>query len=208
MKTLTKQDFWLIQHWTKVRQLEDSMDAARQRYEGLFGEVHKQVRKGYPALDRWDSHMKPREIERWGGQVGFSKSSWPRNSATWPTGFYVWGISLEELTAENPPVPAASIWLAINKKTEKRMDSLRRSLAVKAPHIFKNRRIQWRSQDEEDDQTCLWYPFPEEPSKLLEMLRKDERSFVNCIAKHVELLAGFIPVMDDVLRAQRHARAL
>lgn len=198
MKTLTKQDYWILKRWREARQLEDCMDTARERYVGLFGEVHKQVKKHTPALDRWDPHMKPREIEEWGGNVVFSKSAWPCTSTTWRTGFYIWGVSLEELTAENPPAPGAYIWLAVNSQTDKRIDILRQRLAAKAPDIFKGRQIQW-SQHEEDSQTCLWYQFPEGNSQFLKMLTRDEKSFVDCIAKHIKLLSGFMPVMDAVL---------
>ena len=44
MKILRKQDKWLIKRWAKARQLEDSMDSARQRYADLFAEIHKQIR--------------------------------------------------------------------------------------------------------------------------------------------------------------------
>jgi hypothetical protein len=198
MKTLTEQDYWLLKHWRAGRQLEDCMNAVRQRYVDLFGEVHQQVKKCFPEVDRWHSHMTPREIREYGGNVIFSKSDWPYTSTTWRTGFYIGGISLDELTAENPPAPDAYIWLSVDKETDKRIDNLRRRLAAKAPHIFKNRRIQW-SQQEEDNQTCLWYPFRERPSELLAMLTKDEKSFVDCIAKHVKLLSEFIPDMDEVL---------
>jgi hypothetical protein len=174
------------------------MDAARQRYVELFGKVHKRVKTFAPALDRWDSHMKPREIEEWGGNVVFSKSDWPYTSATWRTGFYIWGMSLDELTADVPPAPGAYIYLAVDKQTDKRIEILRRRLAARASAVFKNRRIHWSSQDEDDKQICLWYPFLETHTDFLVML-DDEQSFVDCIAKHVKLLSGFIPVMDDVL---------
>lgn len=175
------------------------MDAVRQRYEGLFQEVHKRVRKRCPALDRLDLHLKPSEAKQWGGQAAFSKSSWPCTYSTWRTGFSIWGVSLDELTAANPPEPDAHIWLAVEKQADKRVGTLRRRLAAKAPRIFKNRRILWR-QDEEDDRVCLWYPLPEGTSGLLALLSKDDgESFVDCIAKHVELLAGFVPVLDAVL---------
>jgi len=198
MKTLTKQDEWLISRWRKARQLEDCMDATRQRYMNLFGQVHKLVKKCSPSLDRWDSHMRPREIRQWGGNVTFSKSGWPCTSATWRTGINIWGLSLDELTAANPPTPEACIWLAVHEETDKRVDNLRRRLAARAPQIFKNHRIQW-SQEDEDKQICLVYPLRERPSELLAMLTKDEKSFVDCIAKHVKLLSEFIPVMDEVL---------
>jgi hypothetical protein len=201
MKILSSQDQWLIKRWAKARQLEESMNVARQHYGDLFGDVHKQVKKRYPALDRCDSHMKPSEIELYGGgQVIFSKSSWPSVTTTWRTGICIWGISLDDLTAEAPPSLTASIYLAVSTDSDKRIDTLRHRLALKAPSILGNRRIQWQSDDEDDTKVCLLYQLPEGQSGLLAMLSKgDPASFVHCIAKHVELLARFIPVMDGVL---------
>jgi hypothetical protein len=37
-------------------------------------------------------HMRPRDIEQWGGQVGFAKMAWPGRYDERPTGIYIWGI--------------------------------------------------------------------------------------------------------------------
>ncbi len=206
MKTLHKQDQWLIKRWAKACQLEESMNSARQRYAALFTEAHKHVKKSHPALDSLNLHLEPRNVQGSGGQVAFSKTTWPTPWPTWPTGIYIWGITLDELTAESLPVPQACIWLASAKKADKRIDVLRRRLAAKAPHIFKSRRIQWNQEDEDDNRICLWYALPEGRDGLLQMLSNNEQSFVNCIAKHVGLLAAFMPVMDGVLLKRKPSR--
>lgn len=201
MRILRKQDQWLIKRWAKARQLEDSMESARQRYAELFTEIHKQVRKTHSALTRMYLHTQPRDIDNWGGQVGFAKAHWPGRYEEWPTGIYIWGISLDELTSDTAPAPTACIWLRLNSERteEARQAVLRRRLAAKAGHVFKNRRLNWTTEDEDDDNTCLWYPLPEGSEGLLKLLGTDERTFVDCIAKHVNLLAAFVPALDAVL---------
>jgi len=174
------------------------MQSARERFEELFTHVHHQVRKGHPSLSNLAVHLLRREVDEWGGQVGFSNPLWPMKYATWPTGIYLWGISLDELTSPNPPTPSIHIWLG-STRADKRIEPLRRRLSAELPQARRKRRIQWNEQDETDSRVCLWYALPEGSAGLLKKLCSDERSFVDCLVEHVTLMASFSQVLDSVL---------
>jgi len=100
---------WLIQNWERAGQLETAMNTTRERYEDLFTEIRKSVKKNHPALNM-NIHMTPRDIRNWwGGSVVFSKTGWAPIGETWPTGFYINNISLDELASNKKSEPAVSI---------------------------------------------------------------------------------------------------
>lgn len=199
---LSKQDQWLIKNWRQAAQLEKAMRSAREHYEALFTEVHKLVRIQHTHLDQMEVHLSASDVKNWGGQICISDSRWPniRNGERWHSGFYIWGVSLDELASEREIQPAASIWLSVKPNSgDKRLAVLRRELSAKAQTVFKNRNLTWRDNDPDDDRICLCFPLPEGRSKLLEMAMSDDRAFVQCLAKHLRLLASFSPILNKIL---------
>lgn len=197
---MNNQDRWLIERWEKIRQLEEAMNATRQRFENLFIEIHKCVKQNHPALDRLDIHLSPKEIENYGGNVVFSKRSWPSDWETWRTGIYLWGITLDELSSEKNSGPNVYIFFQ-GKKSDSRIEGFRHRIAKEAPRIFKGKKIVWETKDEDDNRTLLWYQMPERKSKLLKMLCDGkEQEFIDCIASHISLMCGFIPALDELLK--------
>jgi hypothetical protein len=201
MKTLDKQNIWMIANWEKLHQLENALNQTRENYVKVFGEIHNVVKQRHPALNRLDTYFSPNVIRSYGGQAAFSSRKWPYKYESWPTGIYIWGISLDELSGEKQIEPAVSIWVgAEQNKRDKRVEILRSRLAKKAKKIFAGKNLQWRSNDDEDNRICLIYPLPEERSKLIDLLvKKNGYGFVNYMANHVSLMAAFIPIIDDVL---------
>jgi hypothetical protein len=196
---MNNQDRWLIERWEKTRQLEEAMNATRQRFENLFVEIYKSVKQNHPSLDRLDLHLSPREIENYGSNVIFSKGSWPSGWETWRTGIYLFAISLDELSSEKKPGPDVSIFFQV-KKSDGRIEEFRKRIVQEAPRIFKDKKIVWETKDEDDNRTLLFYQMPEGKSRLLKMLCDGkEQEFVDCITSHISLLCGFIPVLDELL---------
>jgi hypothetical protein len=202
---LTKEDRWLIRNWKRAQHFEDAMYSERQRYQDLLHEVHKRVEKKYPKLKEWNQHelsgkVKEADWRYGGGCVGFSHPKWRRWSNSWPTGIWVSNISLDELVTEGAPKPTASIWLSSPKRDDKRIERVRNRLVAKSTRLRGRRSIHFRERDENDPQVCLCYDLPEEPRRLLAMVLQDGgQPFVGCIAGHVELMAGLLQGLDDLL---------
>jgi len=198
---LNNTDRWLIEHWEKLHQMENAMAGTRQRFESLFHAIHKKVKHTHPALDRMDIHFSQRELKNDGGSVIFSKGSWPSTwSEAWRTGFYVWGITLEQLAFESNDGPSMGIYFPVNK-SDRRIEKFRQRINEAAPRFLKNQKISEPIRDEDDTRTLLWYRMPEGQKKLLEMLcGGKEQAFIDCIARHVGILSSFIPVLDKLLK--------
>ena len=66
--------------------------------------------------------------------------------------------------------------------------------------VFKDHEVHWQTQDDEDYRTLLWYEMPEGQKQLLKMLiERKEEQFEHCIANHINLVCGFIPILDELL---------
>ncbi len=200
MKTLDKQNIWMITNWEKLRRLENAMNQARGNCTKLIGQIHASVKRRFPALDRNETYFSPNEIRDYGGQAAFSSGKWPYKYPKWRTGIYVSGISLDALTEEKQIEPAIFIWVGVGEnKRDERVEVLRARITQKAKKIFANKNLQWKSNDD-DWRVCLIYPLLEERSKLIELLVKSEgKGFVDCMVNHINRMAAFIPIMDEVL---------
>jgi hypothetical protein len=50
------------------------------------------------------------------------------------------------------------------------------------------------------NRTLIWFQIPEGKKQLLKMLfGGKEKQFEDCIANHIKLMGGFIPVLDKLL---------
>jgi CRISPR/Cas system-associated protein Cas5 (RAMP superfamily) len=203
MKTLDKQNIWIIANWEKLIRLEDAIGRTRENYVKVFGEIHKVVKQRHPALNRMTSHFSPKEIRDYEtGQAAFSSTNWPYKYESWRTGIYISGISLDELSGEKQTEqPAITIWVGTDDKIrDKKVEILRRRLSERSKKVFAGKNLQLKSVDGEDYRTCLMYPLPEDRSKLLDLLvKRDSKGFIDCMVNHVNLMASFIPIIDEVL---------
>lgn len=200
MKTLDKQNIWMIANWEKLYRLENALNQTRENYVKMFGEIHNVVKQRHPALNRWNTNFSPNEIRSYGGQASFSSTKWPYKYENWPTGIYIEGISLDELTGEKQIEPAIYIWVGTDNKRDKKVEIVRSRLGKKAKKIFAGKNLQLRSNDEDDYRVCLVYPLPEDRSMLMDLLvKKGGYGFVRCMANHVNLMGTFIPIIDEVL---------
>ena len=197
---LNNTDRWMIERWEKLRQIEAGMADTRQRFESIYHEVHQHVKKSHPALDRIDVHLSPGEVSNYGGNIVFSKSSWPHEWETWRTGIYLWGATLDELSTK--PDEGTSIYLFLQvKRSDKRIERFRDCIKKEAPRVLKGKIKKWSAVDDDDRRVLLWYQLPEGKERLLWMLRDGhEQEFVNCLSKHVGIMAGFVPVLDKLFK--------
>jgi hypothetical protein len=136
-----------------------------------------------------------------GGCVGFSSPKWCHKWPGWPSGIWVSNISLDELVTGLAPTPTVSIWLCVSKLEEKRIEKLRSRLRPRYSRIGHHRSLRFQEDDPSDSRVCLWYELPEGRPRLLKMVLQDDgQPFVNCIADHVEVMAGLVQGLDDLLR--------
>ena len=202
----SSQDRWLIKQWERALQFEDAMESARYSYEQLFGKVIEKSRKKHSELHRYKPHMLSERVtegdwEDGGGCAGFSSPKWYSDWASWPSGIWISNISLDELVTERAPAPNACIWLSLSKNSAKRVEKLRDRLVAKSRRVGGFRALDLETHDKSDSLTCFWYDLPEAKSKLLNMvLQENGQPFVDCIAKHVELMASLLQGLDDLLR--------
>ncbi len=205
-QNLSTQDRWLIKKWEKALQFEGAMDSVRQYYEQLLSKVHQRVNKKYQELSEYNPHrlsdrMTEAQYDDGGGCVGFSRPKWCRKWPNWPSGIWLWDISLDELVTELAPAPCISIWLSVSKRQEKRIEKLRSRLRPRYSRIGHRLSLRFQEHDPSDNSVCLWYELPEVRPRLLRMLLHDDgQPFVDCIANHVEVMARLLQGLDDLLR--------
>jgi hypothetical protein len=138
-----------------------------------------------------DAHLSDHEIH-------FTKSSWPSEYESWRTGIHLCGATLDELSNNLDAGPNIYLFLQV-KRSDRRIDRFRARISKAAPKILKGKIKKWFTEDEDDNRTLLWYQLPEGEERLLWMLRDGhEQEFVNCMAKHVGIMAGFVPVLDKL----------
>jgi hypothetical protein len=202
----SEQNRWLIEQWARALQFEDAMESARYYYEQLFEKVLEKVRNKHPELRQCARHMLSQRVTEgdWddgGGCAGFSSPKWHSNWPSWPSGIWIWNISLDELVTERAPAPSASIWLSLRNRSDKKIGKLRERLLTKSRKVRGCRALHFETDDDSDRLTCLYYDLREERTKLLDMVLQDNgRPFVECIASHVERMASLVQGFDDLLR--------
>jgi hypothetical protein len=193
-----------MQRWAQARQFEDAMNSARERYQFLFTEVYKRLTKKYPEIKERVFHRLSERVAELdygdgGGSVGFSNPKWPRAWNTWPSGIWLSNVSLDELVSERAPAPSVCIWLGVTKRDDKRIEALRRSLFAKCSKLRGCRFAHFQEDDPSDNRVCLWYELPEQGPGLLQLaLRDDGQAFVDCVAHHVEVMAGLAQGLDNL----------
>ena len=195
---MSKRDLWLVKRWGKLLALEQAMKQARQQFESIYLEIHNLLKKDRLELDCMDTHVSPKEIENWGSNILFSKAVWTPGANTWRNGYYVQGITLDELSSDTSEVPNIYIFYH-GKKNNAVMEKLRRAILAQAPKVFKGTKLKYQP-DEDNERVILWFEIHGGKPKLLEMiLSGEEQEFANHIARHLGIVAGFNPVMDRIL---------
>jgi hypothetical protein len=195
-KTFNEIHQWVAQKWTEARQLEESMNEVRERYETVCERVVQVVQAETPELDNCRTHPKQ------GGDISFSRKKWLTQYESWPAGLWIGNINLDILMADEPPDPYASIWLGVPKDIKFDLERARSKLQNAAPELLKGEKLKWffSAESEREKKTCFWYELPESRSALVKMLLESKsEEFIECIASHVMILGRFIPVLDEIL---------
>jgi hypothetical protein len=198
-KTFNELHPGLLQNWTAARQLENSMNVVQEKYKTVCERVIEAVQEQQPELDNCRLHFKQGD-----GPLSFAKKKWLTQYDTWPSGLWIWNISLDELMADEADAPCAAIWLWVPKGTNLDLEEARTTIQNAGGELMKDETLKYfykdESEREKNKKTCFWYNIPESRQELVQMLLDDEsEKFVECIASHVMILARFIPVLDEIL---------
>jgi len=195
-KTFNELDQWVIKNWIESRQLEDSMIEVREKYESVCDRIIDAVKEEQQELDNC-------RIRRKGEALIFSKKKWLSKWETWPSGLWIWNISLDKLMADDADVPGVGIQLLVPKGITFDLKDARAKIQNASVKLMNG--INTKYLVEEDDSgLSFWHSIPEPRKELTQMLLDDEsEKFVECIASHVKILTRFIPVLDEILLTKK-----
>ena len=206
---LSIQDIWLVKNWERARQFEEAMASAREHYEQLFYKVRDKVQQTHKEISVCRPHQLSEQVPEadWkysGGCAGFCKSKWRGDWAKWPPRIWFWNISLDELVTERADAPTASVYLGFGKYNRRKLEDLRERLRKRIQGDSRWRALNFNTDCESQSESWFYYYLPQERTELLDMVVRDGgRLFVNCIAKHVQLIADLLTGLDDFLRKPR-----
>jgi hypothetical protein len=192
---------YLMTRWADVEMLRQSIKSIGDKYGEICEEVYAAVKEKYPKLNYPGIHATSS-----GGQIGIGKREWPSMYDTWPSGLWVYDFGLEILASEEDPPPSCGIWLKPPTRLGFDLDQAKRKVRSAAKKLLTPEQLA-RLGEDDDRWTCFWYPLPESRQDLLDMLLKDQvQDFVECLVSHFEVLAKFIPVIDELFEAQKPVR--
>lgn len=189
---------FLLDNWSDSRQLEQTMEDVRKKYEEVLKRVQEKVKRSGERLDdlrlgKWSRA----DDDDDGWQLGFGRKQWPRSN--WGMcGYWLYNLDLEALTSERGPEPRASIWLKPARQRGVNVEQLGKRIKQEASRLLP-KNVQ-RSPEGEGADHPLVYTLPEDRKVLLGMLVQDDSQvFVDCLASHIETLSQFTPILDKYL---------
>lgn len=202
MELLNEAERFLLRNWSEARMLEESMEGVRTKYKEAFQRVVEAVTEAHPELDTNAMYV----TQFWGkGSIGFGRKLWPTENTNWPPGFWIDHIRLETLSDEEAPPPAASIWLPSRSARKANVDLLevRTAIFEAARTLLSKEEFDRCDKAEADREVLLAWAAPSK-RELLDMISDgDGQRFVGCLAAQFDILARFVPVLDDILVKNR-----
>jgi hypothetical protein len=193
-------ELYLLNRWESAMLLESSMKAVRDKYEQIFGAALDRLEQQYKGLDCRTMHLSDKEDP----SVSVGKKSWPSMYPNWPSGFWLGCIGLDNLTSEDADDPYASVFFNPPKSAVFEIQGIVRRLRDSAKTILTKEQMDRVREEVRKGHASIYYPLPEPRRELLEMLMNNKSAaFIDCIVAHLETLAKFIPVMDEVSHGGR-----
>lgn len=195
-------ELYLIKNWSDAHLLEESMEAVRNKYGEIFGSVLDAVEKEHPELK-----SRSVQVASYGGIAGIARETWPSMYSAWPSGLWIGNICLEGLVSDDSEAPEASVWIKPPKDGGVDLQEAARKLEQGAVKVLGRKEAKRVSTKCTRSEAYLWYPLPEKRQDLLQMLVTDgAQRFIDCIFAHFDVLARFIPVMDEIFTGARRKR--
>jgi hypothetical protein len=193
-------ELYLLDRWSDVRLLEASLKSIRTKYETLFQQAIDIIQDEHKQLDVVSNRVSK------SGQVGIGSSAWPlRYGPSWPAGFWIESVALENLMSEKEEQPCASVWLqppggmSLEQGASKLYKAAQKTMS--AAELHRVTKGTGRSS------AFIWYNLPEARQTLFQMLLKGRTDqFVQCMADHFEHLTRLTPVIDEIYRIGKTSR--
>jgi hypothetical protein len=198
MELLNDAERFLLNHWSEARMLEESMEGVRTKYKEVFQKLVEAVSEAHPELDAssvWVTQFWSR------GSIVFGRRTWPVENSYWPCGFWIEPLRLENLSSDEFDPPIASVWIEgkVAKKLGIDLTQARATMISGAARILSKEEFEQCGKADSDKETMLTFPMPTK-RELLEMLAAgDGQRFVASLASQLNLLARFVPLMDELL---------
>lgn len=190
-----KAEVYLLNNWADATLLEESLEAVREKYEEIFREVLREVQDNHKVLDSPALHVNHRS----GGSVGIGKKAWPSDYPPWPTGLWLINIGLDNLISEDEDSPEGCVSIEPPIANNMNHDEAEKKLTNAAEQMFGKNSCEWPAGTIKKE-TFISHRLPESRKELLQLLLDDEAiGFVEHMVAHLETLAKFIPVVDEIV---------
>jgi hypothetical protein len=202
--TFSKPELYLLSKWSEVHQLELAMQGVRKKYAEIFIEVLDRVSKKHKELTRraYNCNENPEEDgpdDLGYSNVGIGKKSWPsKRPNTWPSGFWIGGVLLEDLKLEVGSPPFGEVWLYPPNDIAIDLDQAANTIEREARRLLG--KVETKKTVKFDTgEMFVDYQLPQTRAQLLDLLIKDEaRGFIDCMVGHFGNLAKLTQVVDEV----------
>jgi len=163
------------------------MWSIRRQYDGLWDAICNYV---YPE----PGYRSVKEPDDDGPAFGLVKNTWPVDTGRWPSGFYICGISFENLCL-GEGAPYACIWIRLSKPVGVGyLENARKRLREEAKRAF------GREPQEEQRASVitLFFDLPSREVLLAYLTKNGGRAFVEIMVSHLKKFRSLIPVIDGV----------
>jgi len=197
-------ELYLLSNWDSGILLERSLNDVREKYQKIFSTALDQLGRKFKVLNQRGIHLSG----EYDLSVGIGKESWPSTYSSWPSGFWLGCVTLDDLTSEDKEAPFACVWFNPPKSKGMDLGAAAERLREAARTILTNEQMEKVEQEVLRSEANIWYLLPEPRHELLAMLLNNRPGdFIDCIVAHFETLTKFIPVMDEISHSDKRGGA-
>jgi hypothetical protein len=196
-------ELYLLKNWTNATSLERSMEAVRLKYTETLDAALDRIQRQHEVLVRRAIHL----TDKSDPSVGIGGESWPRMYSTWPSGFWLGCIGLNNLMSMEEEAPYACVWLSQSRSGTVDLKAASRQLRDVAQEKLPQEQFKGLGRTVKKDEADIWYPLTEPRDKLLGMiLNNQSHELVDFIVSQFETLTKFTSVMNEIARASKRKR--
>jgi hypothetical protein len=132
------------------------------------------------------------------------RQSWPREGwASGPSGLYLTDIGIDSLTSEDHDRPCGGIYFNLAAQSPD-LEPAKKKIEAAARELLRDEGFKWTPRDDKYVRYSVWYCFPKPRHELLAMLLdRAAEPFIEYLVSQVDILARFIPVLDEVFSKKK-----
>ena len=195
-KLLNEAEEYLLERWKDAFAMEQQMEKVRKKYKSVCQRIVDIMREKHQELDvgmAWPIQFSG------SGTIGVGRKCWPAKAEDF-SGFWLCNLRLELLVKEDSR-PCAFVWV-LKQSGADDLSQVKQAILASVPRILsESEQAEWkREEPDESESLVLRYDLPESNEAILTMLKQgDGQGFVDCMIGHLESLARFTPVLNEVL---------